>query len=955
MRTNRNLDLGAIVARVTSFSARRATLVVAVATLLSIAGVVLALMLDPGTDSSAAGDGGGEAAAATEELRGRFGGDPIVVLVRGRLTGMLLTEDVARMLSLEGCISGNVPRDAKPAAPVCSDLARRKPVQVVYGPGTFINEAAGQILDRINFDRAGEAAAADRAAREARRAARGRGLSDAQQEQFAQEARRIVTATYAQRALELAVRFGLSSVPALNNPEFVLQLVFEPSLGAEVPKPRFAYLFPHTDAAVIQARLRPGLSAEERRDAVEMVRQAVAAKPFDLKFGSYVVSGSPVVAEGVAAGLSDSAPGLVAAAILLVALALVLTFRAWPVMLPLALGAGATAITLGGLSLLGGSFSVGVAAAMPLLCALGAGWALQLQGRFDAAPELAAGTLASALAFAMLLISPVSMARSFGALVAIGLIVSFVLALTAGAAVVGARATLARQIAPIRRRAVPIGARIAQMGRRVARAAQRVGARLRPRRRRARPQRTERAPGRRGGRLRTRVSAIPRAVAGIVRATVGGVARLPALLPALAVRIARGAWRDAHDRPARVLSVAFVLSALGWLAATQIDVTSDPGRLLPTDRVEARDLASIERETGTPGDVNVIVRSERLLDPAVVRWMSSYQRRVLRQNGFRAGRPCREADLCPALSLTNLFGSGRQSARQIREAVAALPPYFSQNVITADRRTANIAFRMGAMPPQERREVVESLSAELDPPAGVEADLAGAVVTASAGEDDLATSMWLVTLLALVAVALAAAVLSRSLEAALVVAIPLSAAAGWVFLVLFLLPVDVDFLTAALGAIVVAICAGHAVPAARGYRDARAAGLAAEVAVEQLRERRARAVAFGAVTVGGFLALTVCDIPALRDLGLAGAVSLPLCGLGMAVSLPATLVWADRRGGLRVPRTRAELRGAGRSFARSVGAAFRTTAGAVRQAAAAIRRGVPEAGRKARALVAWRR
>ena len=87
------------------------------------------------------------------------------------------------------------------------------------------------------------------------------------------------------------MRYGLSSVPALNNPDFVLQLVFEPSLGAEIPKPRFAYLFPHTDAALIQARLRPGLSAEERRDAIEMVREAVAAKPFDLKFGSYVVSG----------------------------------------------------------------------------------------------------------------------------------------------------------------------------------------------------------------------------------------------------------------------------------------------------------------------------------------------------------------------------------------------------------------------------------------------------------------------------------------------------------------------------------------------------------------------------------------------------------------------------------------------------------------------------------------
>ncbi len=231
---------------------------------------------------------------------------------------------------------------------------------------------------------------------------------------------------------------------------------------------------------------------------------------------------------------------------------------------------------------------------------------------------------------------------------------------------------------------------------------------------------------------------------------------------------------------------------------------------------------------------------------------------------------------------------------------------------------------MGAMPPEERREVVESLRAELNPPAGVDADLAGPVVTAAAGEDDVATSMWLVTLLALVAVALLLAVLSRSIEAALLVVIPLTLAAGWAFLVLFLLPVDVDFLTAALGAIVVAICAGPAVLAARGYRDARAGGLAADVAVEQLRRRPGgHAVAFGAVAVGGFLALTVCDIPALRDLGAAGAVSLPLCGLGMAVSLPATLVWADRRGGLRVPRTRAELGAAGRSFAGSMGAAVR--------------------------------
>ena len=170
--------------------------------------------------------------------------------------------------------------------------------------------------------------------------------------------------------------------------------------------------------------------------------------------------------------------------------------------------------------------------------------------------QLAAGTLASALAFAALLISPVSMARSFGALVAIGLIVSFVLALTAGAAVIGGRAALARRIAPIGRRAAPIGARFARMaGAGVAAPADRaracgLGAGGRRRLRdRARSRATRSAAFARA------LSAIPRAIGWILGAIAGAVAGLPAL----AVRIGRAAWGTAHARPGRVLRVALVV------------------------------------------------------------------------------------------------------------------------------------------------------------------------------------------------------------------------------------------------------------------------------------------------------------------------------------------------------------------------------------------------------------
>jgi predicted RND superfamily exporter protein len=605
-----------------------------------------------------------------------------------------------------------------------------------------------------------------------------------------------------------------------------------------------------------------------------MIQEAVGAKPFDLKFGSYVVSGAPVVAEGASSGLSDAAPALVVATLLLVALALVLGGRL--VVLPLALGAGAAAITLGGAAALGGAFDAGTAAALPLLCALGAGWALRLvtapAGQsHNAAAAIATAALVSATTALALLLSPVSMTRSFGVLLAAGLLVALLLAITAGAAVTGGRAELTRRLAP-----------------------------------------------------------------------------MPAVaLPARVSKGARAAWRAAHTNPGRVLRIALALAVLGVVAGTQIDVTSDQRRLLAADSLAERDLSSLVRETGTPGDVNLLVRSDRLLDPAVVRWMSSYQRRVLREHGFRPGRPCGEADLCPALSLTNLFGGGRQSARQIRQAVQALPRYFSQNVITADRRTANIGFRLGDMAPEERRDLIADLRAELDPPAGVDAELAGPVVSAADGESALQSSMWLLAAVALLLVAVPIAVAGRSTEAGLMLALPLGLAVGWTFLILFLLPVDVDFLTAALGAILVAIWAGPVALFAREHRSAHGTGTTAGTAKGLL--------SIGALGLAGFLALTVCDVPALRDLGVAGAVAMPLSGLGLALAVPATLVWAERRGGLRVPRSRAELAAAARSLASSPRAAVRATAGGGRRAGRAVRRGLPRAGRKVRAAVTFRR
>ena len=350
------------------------------------------------------------------------------------------------MLSLEGCLSGNQPRDAKAPAPVCREFAQKRPVQVVYGPGTFINEAAGQVLDRINFDRSKQQAEADRAARAARRVAAARGLAPADQKRLADAARQVVDAKYTQRALELAVRYGLSSAPALNSPDFVLRLVFEPSLGAETPKPRFAYLFPSPNAALIQARLRPGMSDDERREAIAMVREAgreQAVQPRVRQLRRVRARRSSRRASRRASPTRSGSCSL--AVVIVMALTLLLVFRVRRRLLPLALALAAAALTFGAMSVAGASLTIASIAVLPVLVGLAVDYAIQFQSRFNEAggpddgaaarareggPVIATAGAATAAGFLVLLLSPVPMVRGFGVLLVVGIVLAFAVTLT---------------------------------------------------------------------------------------------------------------------------------------------------------------------------------------------------------------------------------------------------------------------------------------------------------------------------------------------------------------------------------------------------------------------------------------------------------------------------------------------------------------------------------------------
>jgi len=143
-------------------AARRPGLTVAIVLTLALAGTLLSLGLKPSAGSDTFVSRSTSSFQATDQDHRQFGGDAVVILIREPLTDLVQTKDLATVTFLEACLAGQyvVPstqlQSFQPAPPgahapyggynsPCGKLMQAKPVQVVYGPGTFLNRAVAAV------------------------------------------------------------------------------------------------------------------------------------------------------------------------------------------------------------------------------------------------------------------------------------------------------------------------------------------------------------------------------------------------------------------------------------------------------------------------------------------------------------------------------------------------------------------------------------------------------------------------------------------------------------------------------------------------------------------------------------------------------------------------------------------------------------------------------------------
>lgn len=340
------------------------------------------------------------AVRATAAAAERFGGDPIVVLVESAEPGTLLGKDaLPALLRLEG------------------DLAALPDVTAVYGPGTVLNQIAGQaqtLLAELSGYRDGIRSRAEADARK-------KGLPRERVTAAGERA----TAGFDDRYSALLAKGMPGGLPTLHNQTFVDSVIFNDEGD---PRPQWDFLVPRPDAVAVLVRPDASLPQSRTEDLVAAVEATV--RDSDIDADRTTVTGVPAVVAALGEQIRHEMPLLGCVAVGAVGAWFLLTSwtRRRLRLLPLAATVLGTAVTLSVSGWLDRPLPLTAVAFLPVLLGIGSDFMTYLHRGVRARTVIAAA-LASAAGFAALVVSPVPAVADLGLSLAVGLVVTVLVSL----------------------------------------------------------------------------------------------------------------------------------------------------------------------------------------------------------------------------------------------------------------------------------------------------------------------------------------------------------------------------------------------------------------------------------------------------------------------------------------------------------------------------------------------
>ena len=638
----------------------------------------------------------------------------------------------------------------------------------------------------------------------------------------------------------------------LSDPAAALKAVMaDPALQAQL-----ARFFPNGHA-IVRITLVGGLTPDEQSTVVTFIQDTVAASPLG---ADAIVAGQPRLISDITSAILS---GLVRTGVIAVILMVVILFITFPArwrLLSLPLVLIGVLWTFGVASVAGVPLTLVTLAGLPVLIGLGVDFAIQFHNRYEEemrrgegpeqalaisiahiAPTVGVAVAVMILGFITLLLSAVPAVNDFGILLAIGAAVLYAVSLFV------VNAFLYRFD---RRPRFAAGGAGAGAGADAGGGAAAGGAR-----------------GVRTARFRTLLEK--------------DWLRLGSALPVVA--------RWSRRYAVWVVAFSLALAVFGFVIDGSLNVQTDIEKLIPTSTPGVVALNQARSVIGGTVELPLLVRAPDVTAPSFVQWLAQFQAEA------QAAHP----EITGAASVATVVGlqagAPAPSAEAIATALDQLPAEIRDSLVTADKTGASVSFTMSEMKMATLSKTIDDLTTRATPPAGVTITAGGAMTLTARTVEAFTHNRRLVTGIGIAVVLFGLLLIYRKWRRALLAVIPIALVTGWSSALMWIAGIDLNPLTAVLGALVIAIGTEFTVLLLSRYWEERKKGMAPDRAMEEAVAKVGRAITASALTVAaGFGALAFSSFPALSDFGIVIVIDVIFALIVTVTVVPALARWLDR-------------------------------------------------------------
>jgi hydrophobe/amphiphile efflux-3 (HAE3) family protein len=363
-----------------------------------------------------------------------------------------------------------------------------------------------------------------------------------------------------------------------------------------------------------------------------------------------------------------------------------------------------------------------------------------------------------------------------------------------------------------------------------------------------------------------------------------------------------------------VLAIPMVVLAVGLLALgltleDKTPIQTDPQKWVDQSSQTVKDVEKLADQTATSTELGVFVQAPDVFTDDVGRFVTdlgvqevaAYPDTLITASSL----PTTVFYLMQVPGATDLPPTGED----LRQAFDVAPPEIQEALVAQDGTAANLTYRVGPSSLEDRKVIVDDIRTEtapggsLEPPAQVSATPAGLAVVGVGLLQSLTENRLLLTIIALVGVAIWLLIRFASIVKAALVFVPVLLAVGLASTVVYLTGITVSPLTTVSGPLVIAICTEFATLIMFRHLEERRQGLSPREAVDVAAARTGRAFFASALTtVGGFAVMLFSPLPLLRDFGAIVAITIAIALVSAVTVLPPVLIWADDRGWVKLGR-----------------------------------------------------